>query len=101
MSKIEFSERQTRTRAEIQKEITPGMKKVFEDAFSSLNMAKDPDHIRRTVRAGLHVLAKMAMENGCPPSAWRTAVSAAWSKEEGEESLGEAIVYAETAAASA
>lgn len=92
MSKIEVQQLKTRTRAEIQTEITPGVKEALQGAFGSLEMPRDPDHVRRTCRALAHVVAKIAMESGCPPDGWRYIMDAAWAKEAGAESLGEAVL---------
>lgn len=92
MSKIEVVTHQTRTRAEIQAQITPGVRAVCEESFEKLEMAKDPDHVRRFYRSLAHLVAKGVLENGGGMEDFAYVMKAAWMKESTSESLGEAIL---------
>lgn len=79
-------------RATIQEALTPKVKAAVEAMISELEMPQDPDHVRRTARALVHIAAKIALENGCPTPGWAYIMQAAWAKEATHESLGEAIL---------
>jgi hypothetical protein len=79
-------------RATIQETLTPKVKKAVEEMIADLEMPCDPDHVRRTARALVHIAAKIALENGCPLPGWAYMVQAAWAKESTHESLGDSIL---------
>jgi len=82
-------------RATIQECLTPKVKAAVEEMISELEMRQDPDHVRRTARALVHLAAKIALEGGCQTGGWVYIMQAAWAKEATSESLGEAILQAD------
>lgn len=88
MSKEQDKEEKVFERAEIQGLIQPAVEQALKVVPTTA------DHVRRTVRAGLRVFAKVALEAGCDPRSFIQMAQEAFQKEAGTESLTEAAFVA-------
>ena len=89
---MKFSEPKELTRADIQKDVKAALKSVVEKHRAEGVNVNSAEYIRRLPRSAVHEAAKVVLDNGGGPGDFRYMAEAAWAKEQGPESLGEAVI---------